>query len=689
MSSQTTTPNQSDDDRRQRMIVYAVLAALTVIGFYLRINCLGCLGFRGDEDLTSLAVKSLLEDGVPLLPSGMIYPRFYPYQWILALSVGELGFSEFSIRLPGVLFGTLLIPVSFWVTRRMFDSRIALLVAAGIALSFSEVEMARAARMYVPFFLVYLLAAFTIYRVHFENKEKVFSPWVLLMCAAALSVHQLAYSLAILLLLAIPLRPTRARSISLFTQAGLVGIAFLVTKSIQSHFFNRARRLAREAEPEQAAESSGVINSLLEQISFPDLDLFVTVVRTIPIASLGLVALFVAAAVWIVRTLREESAMLKTLGLAALTLSLAHQFNLVVIALVLMLVFSRDGIAALRSPSWYKTAMACGLLFLLWSMTVVLLSTGPFATAPFAQDGVRQALRTLVDYPNYRLFWSFMLEYPLLAVPLALGTLWGIDRMRGNDIDARALFLVGGLWSALFMNGIIDTKFEFFRYNMHLYVFFLMLAIIGVLELPAILSRLGLRIPGFKPDDKGNRILTIVATIVLIISVNPLAATLTSWRDYRETGPVYRALDLDVYPDFATPGAYVRERLQPNDRIFVIDPREYWNYIGRVDYWIYSDNYQTQTYQSGGKAYDLYVGVPVLHSLADVQSAMADAGDGSIWLLYARARVERTRWLSEPLKALFRSLEDQVVYTGRDENTIVIRLGPDHPIRHQDADIQF
>jgi len=88
------------------------LIVLTIGGFEIRYHCLGCLGFRGDEDITSLAVKALALGGIPELPTGMIYPRFYLYQLSISWSVLAFGFSEFSMRLPGVFFGTALIPVA-------------------------------------------------------------------------------------------------------------------------------------------------------------------------------------------------------------------------------------------------------------------------------------------------------------------------------------------------------------------------------------------------------------------------------------------------------------------------------------------------------------------------------------------------------------------------------------------------
>jgi hypothetical protein len=255
-----------------RRYVLVGIIGITVLGFYLRYRCLGCLGFRWDEDLTSLAVKALIDKGIPELPSGMIYLRFYPFQWIIAASVKLFGFSEFSMRLPAVLLGTITIPTSFWVARKLFDWKIGLIVAACVALSFWQVEMARTARMYAPFFLVYLVAAYAIFRAHYQDPGRVFSPWVLPLAILALTIHQLAYSLAILLLLAIPLRKSLARTTSLIAQAGLIGVAFIAIKSIEEKFFDIPRGTAVSG-PGSTDQDAGLIAALAEQISFPDFSL--------------------------------------------------------------------------------------------------------------------------------------------------------------------------------------------------------------------------------------------------------------------------------------------------------------------------------------------------------------------------------------------------------------------------------
>ena len=60
MSSHFPLRNGNDSGALSRRALLVGIIGITLLGFYLRYRCLGCLGFRWDEDLTSLAVKALL-----------------------------------------------------------------------------------------------------------------------------------------------------------------------------------------------------------------------------------------------------------------------------------------------------------------------------------------------------------------------------------------------------------------------------------------------------------------------------------------------------------------------------------------------------------------------------------------------------------------------------------------------------
>ena len=682
MNSRDTSVYWFNNEKHTQVAIWLLLAIFVTLGIYLRINCLGCLGFRWDEDLTALAVKALSQTGVPEFPSGMIYLRFYPYQWLMVLSTSLFGMNEFGIRLPSVVFGTSMILVAYWLVSRLVDRRTALLVAAAITISFTEVEMARTARMYAPFFVIYALAAFAIYRVYFENPEKLFSPWPLLLTAFALSIHQLAYSLAIFFLLAIALNPSRSRIVSLSAQAATVAAGFLFLQKVHEFFFYRAARLANDSAVavEQNENAGGILQAVLNQISIPDIGLLQQLLLYSPVGFLPAL-LLLASAIWVIRASKGVPWYVKGIALTTVLFAFGHQLNLVFIGLLVQLVFLQKGFAGIRVPIWRATAISCIAFALVWLAIVIFATKFQVFDLPLASDGFRKTLRMLMDYPNFRLFWSFPLEHPILAIPLVLGTIWGLNHIARKTIDPAALFLVGGFWVVLFVNGILKTKFEYLRYNLHLDVFFLAICAIGILKCDEVWQSIHPDSAFENTAKSQGRVSTIIATALLIVSVNPLAAVLTSHRDYHESGTIYTAFELGVYPDFATPAQYVSSNLDDDDRILVLDPREYWNYIGRVDFWMYSDNYQSQSFEVDEIYYDQYLGIPVLSDLPSVENVLTQPGIDDVWIIYSQSRLAKTRWISDPLKAFLGSLEDQTAYTGRDLETIVIRLPASDPRR--------
>jgi len=127
----------------------------------------------------------------------------------------------------------------------------------------------------------------------------------------------------------------------------------------------------------------------------------------------------------------------------------------------LMIIISRQGLCVVRGRIWLRFAIASGVLFAIWVSIAIAISRYGIGNIELANAGVRKTIRHLVDYPNYGLLWSFVIERPLLAIPLAFGTLWGIERISRPDPDPAALFLTGGFWGVLIANGMLETKFSF------------------------------------------------------------------------------------------------------------------------------------------------------------------------------------------------------------------------------------
>ena len=66
---------------------YLFLAFIVVLGISLRFWGLGNAGLHGDEETMAMPAMQILESGLPVLPSGMLYPRAVSQLYLMASSV--------------------------------------------------------------------------------------------------------------------------------------------------------------------------------------------------------------------------------------------------------------------------------------------------------------------------------------------------------------------------------------------------------------------------------------------------------------------------------------------------------------------------------------------------------------------------------------------------------------------------
>lgn len=137
---------------------------VTWLGFGLRILNVGRLGLLGDEGATFLGARAIVLHGVPILDTGLWVNRGLGYSYLVAAFLSLCGESEFALRLPGVLVGTLTIAMSYKLCKSLFDCRrTALIAAAIVALHPWEIEFSRTAREYVMLQLWTVLLLYCFY----------------------------------------------------------------------------------------------------------------------------------------------------------------------------------------------------------------------------------------------------------------------------------------------------------------------------------------------------------------------------------------------------------------------------------------------------------------------------------------------------------------------------------------------
>jgi 4-amino-4-deoxy-L-arabinose transferase-like glycosyltransferase len=148
-----------------------ILLAITFIGFFLRIYELGVQSFWLDEAISANAARAIIQQGSPVFPSGIVYGRAILNTYLIATSFMALGINEFAARIPGVLFGTAMIPLSCLVGYKISGKRTGIIAAFFIAFSLWEITWSRQARMYQQLQFFYILSLLALYE--FNRKVNV------------------------------------------------------------------------------------------------------------------------------------------------------------------------------------------------------------------------------------------------------------------------------------------------------------------------------------------------------------------------------------------------------------------------------------------------------------------------------------------------------------------------------------
>ncbi|HEU4617074.1 MAG TPA: glycosyltransferase family 39 protein [Gammaproteobacteria bacterium] len=692
---------RSVESRTQRAAwTWATLAALIAVGAYLRLVYLGRLGIHWDEDLSALAVKAILANGVPELPSGMIYLRGGPFLYAMAASAQLLGFGELALRLPAALFGIATIPLAFALGKALFSERVGLVAAALLTISVWDVELARYARMYAPFIFFYMATLLCLWRYRVQRESLGGGMLCVALALIAVSLHELGYSLAPAMFFPLILRGPKEwlsprRLVFPLCAAAVVAVFFFAWSRLIEHLMTLP---LAEAEQALAARDGGAEASAPAS-ALPHVPLLANLLGRSPAVFAVLAAALIGgAALFAFRRPRPMLERLALIGTAA-----AGAFGVLNVALLGVVAtawLKRRGLPAFRTPELKFALGVTAASVCAWLLLTVLLGLAEPAFAGLA--AAKAALRwSLLNFPHFFAFWGYPNQWPMASVPAAIGALVAFDRASRRPSQAGSGFLLLALATPLILNGVFATRYELFRYDVPFDTLYFCLISLGLLHWREIGRAWG-RSQGGRVDGRaaeahagadnrfaptaGNRFApaaakrfapaavgALLALLVLAFDLNPVRPVLVAYGDYRNEGALYGLFGLGGYPDYKTPALYVAEHRAPEDRVIVLDSREMYAYLGRVDYWVMSSQYETQTYPSEGSLRDLYVSTPLIRSASELEQALAAPG-GTKWLIASDAMLAETRVIDDDVKGLIRSAAARVVYVGRDGDTKVYRF---------------
>jgi hypothetical protein len=647
-----------------------VLGAIVAIGAYLRLAHLGALGFRWDEDLSGLAVRAILEKGVPELPSGMLYLRGGLFSHLMAASATMFGFSEFALRLPAALFGIALIVAAYLFGAALFGRVVGLVTAALLAVSFWDIDLARYARFYSAFSVFYVLTLYAIWQFRVKTQSAAGGVLCVVLAIVTLSLHDLAYSLALAFFYPLVLRgPTAWRSAREWlwpvVASGVLAAFFLGWRE----YVQSSRAMPVLAAPGGSAAPGGELDELARSfVALPDLPLLTGMLERLPLFVPLLVLLAVAAALLVTR--RFNSPTRERVLLAVIAACAALQlFNLALVGTLVLAFAKRSGLPSLRSREVLAAGVLIAATFAAWLAAVLALGV---EVSPLEPLSLRTVVRELLDFPYFYVFWGFPNEWPLAAAVASVGALVAFHRAARGDFGAG--FALLALAGPLVSNALFSSPFELFRYNAAfntLFFVFVALAFVHWREL----------VPAWRPALTGapRRTAAALGTAMLVMlalayDLNPLRGWLALERQYRNDSALYRTFGVTAYSDFKTTAEYVAHHASPHDLIVTPDSREYFNYLGRVDLWLRSGRYEDQSYVRKGIRRDLYVDTPLVATLPELQAALATPNQIK-WVLASSALLADPKApVAADIRAFLRAEEQRVVYVGLDRDRKVYRF---------------
>ena len=158
----------------------------------------------------ALPALHILENGTPALPSGMMYLRAVLQLYLMAFSVDVFGVSEWALRLPSAITGTLLVPICYLLGRRFLRPNLTLVFVLIVALYPTFIVYSQTARMYI--FMITFLALFAYLVLRWSDYDS-FPTYLCALAVMFISIqfHVLSVFLAFLFFLPFLLKPDPKR----------------------------------------------------------------------------------------------------------------------------------------------------------------------------------------------------------------------------------------------------------------------------------------------------------------------------------------------------------------------------------------------------------------------------------------------------------------------------------------------
>jgi len=228
---------EGDRAKSSRPVSWIALVLLLGVALLLRWRYIQEISPFVDEYVTAWAARNVPAQGLPIFPSGNLYPHGLIFTYLEVPFV--LGpFDETLARIPALLVSLAALPAAYWVGRRLFSEQAGLVAAAAMAVDPDFITWGGRARMYGLLQLLALLVVYVYYRGLAEDRPGLRYGAMGLLVVGIFTHAEAAFLLPVLglvTLLVLPWRRVWRWSVALpFALGGVGAVAFyLVAKYFQ------------------------------------------------------------------------------------------------------------------------------------------------------------------------------------------------------------------------------------------------------------------------------------------------------------------------------------------------------------------------------------------------------------------------------------------------------------------------
>ena len=616
--------------RLERLRASWILAGIVVAGAVVRFWGLGDVGLHGDEKTMALPVMSLVNQGLPLMPSGMFYPRAVAQLYLMAASVLAFGQSEWAMRLPSALCGVLLIVLTWQVGKRYLIPMWNLSLTAAVAFLPNFIDDAQTARMYV--FLVTSVAAYMALIFAWERTGRMS---YLVGAVAALLVGIQFHTLAIFAAFLVFLPGLVQGDVRKFWAGVLAFAAIAVGFEIINHLISIAY-------PQSVDSDGGPVGNGPHAAVVPHVKHLWLLLGAAPA---------IALSVWVMARRGIVAALLLS---AALVAEAAFQWHAALLLGAVALVLGRRAgpLIPARLMAFFGVSVAIGTaqaLFLLHQHA----------------GSIKQIAGVLSGWPSV---WSFISigGYSAVAMCTVVGSLvaglWLLAHRR--PVPDHLLLVMLGVWVPLLMIGWIKWNIPS-RYAAAQIMPMLVAGFAAVQWLAQSIARRA------AADAHAGRAATpgwlpAAAVLVPILVVNPVQVA-------KAVDPGYA-----THPDHKGAAEFVAHlHPGPHDIIVAEDVLQQTYYLGHVDYWLVNKQVAAPfMHQVHGRWLDFYTDTPLIGTGSELEQLVERPGRGAIYVIGSGENQEDGRSLMRAfgIAQALHSPPFRSVYVGRDGLTRVWKV---------------